>query len=127
MFFEEAAKKAKAVVGVDVSKLLLRKAKANASANVYLVQADADHLPFQNGTFKAVFSFTVLQNMPKPKKTLQEIRRLIKKGNRIVVTGLKKAFPQTSFHDLVEQSGMRIVSFNDEENINCYIAILTTD
>lgn len=127
MFFEEAAKKAEVVVGVDISKLLLRKAKTNALANVYVVHADADHLPFQDCSFNAVFSFTVLQNMPKPQKTLQEIRRVTKKGDRIVVTGLKKAFQQTSFHDLVEQSGMRIVAFHDKENINCYIAILAVD
>jgi ubiquinone/menaquinone biosynthesis C-methylase UbiE len=90
------------------------------------VQADADRLPFQEGTFDAIFSFTVLQNMPKPAKTLQEIKRVTTKGGKIAVTGLKKAFPQTTFHDLIETSGMQTTAFTDEQEINCYIAVLTT-
>ena len=125
MFFSEVAPKAKTVVGVDVSKQLLLKAKANAAANVDVVQADADHLPFRDATFNSAFSFTVLQNMPKPAKTLQEIKRATKKGGKIAVTGLKKAFPETSFHDMVDGSGMEIAVFVDEQEINCYIAVLT--
>jgi ubiquinone/menaquinone biosynthesis C-methylase UbiE len=126
MFFPEVAGRAKAVVGVDVSKKLLLKTKANAAANVYVVQADADHLPFQDSTFNAAFSFTVLQNMPKPAKTLQEIKHITKKGGKIAVTGLKKAFPETSFHDLIDGSGMQTAAFVDEQEINCYIAVLST-
>ncbi len=126
MFFPEVADTATAVVGVDVSKKLLLKAKANAADNVHVVQADADNLPFADATFDAAFSFTVLQNMPKPAKTLQEIKRTTKKHGRIAVTGLKKAFPETSFHDLVESSALEIATFVDEESINCYIAVLST-
>ena len=126
MFFPEVASKAETVVGVDVSRKLLLKAKANAAANVHVVQADADHLPFRDATFDAAFSFTVLQNMPKPAKTLQEIKRATKKGGKIAVTGLKKAFPETSFHDLIDDSEMTIAAFVDDETINCYIAVLST-
>lgn len=125
MLFPEVANRAKTVVGVDVSKGLLVKAKANAAANVHVVQADADHLPFREATFDAAFSFTVLQNMPKPAETLQEIKRVTKKGGKIAVTGLKKAFPETSFHDLVDGSGLELATFVDEQEINCYIAVLT--
>lgn len=125
MFFPEVAGRAEAVVGMDVSKQLLLKAKANPAVNVYVVQADADHLPFADATFDTSFSFTVLQNMPKPAKTLQEIKRATKKGGKIAATGLKKAFPETTFHDLVDGSGMAIESFVDEQEINCYIAVLT--
>jgi ubiquinone/menaquinone biosynthesis C-methylase UbiE len=126
MFFPEVAGRAKTVVGVDVSKKLLLKAKTNAASNVHVVQADADHLPFADSTFDAALSFTVLQNLPKPAKTLQEIKRATKKGRKIAVTGLKKAFPETSFHDLAEGSGLDIAAFVDEPEINCYIAVLST-
>ena len=99
--------------------------KANVAKNVHIVQADADHLPFQEGTFDVAFSFTVLQNMPKPAKTLRAIKRVTTKGGKIAVTGLKKAFPQTAFHDLIEASGMKTIAFADEKEINCYIAVLT--
>ncbi len=126
LFFPEVADKAGVVVGVDVSKKLLLKAKEHTDRNVHVVQADADHLPFKDGTFDATFSFTVLQNMPQPNKTLTELKRVTARCGKIAITGLKKAFPQTQFHDLIESSGMKTVAFADEEAINCYIAILTT-
>jgi ubiquinone/menaquinone biosynthesis C-methylase UbiE len=126
LFFSSVADRAEFVVGVDVSGKLLLKAKKCAAKNVFVVQADADHLPFQEGSFNETVSFTVLQNMPKPEKTMQEIKRVTVKGGKVAVTGLKKAFPQTSFYDLIETIGMQIAAFIDEEEINCYIAILTT-
>jgi len=126
LFFPKISGKAELVVGIDVSKKLLLKAKQHAAGNVYVVQADADHLPILDCAFDTAFSFTVLQNMPKPANTLLEIKRVIKKGGKIVVTGLKKAFPQTAFHDMIEIiSGMQTTAFYDEEAINCYIAVLT--
>jgi malonyl-CoA O-methyltransferase len=125
LFFEQVTGKAKLVVGVDISHGLLLKAKRHAAKNVFIVQADADHLPLRDGVFDAVFFFTVLQNMPNPAETLTEIKRLTRAGGRIVLTGLKKAFGFQKFMDLVENSGLKLVAFVDEETINCYIAVLT--
>lgn len=125
LFFSTVADRANIVVGVDVSRKLLLKAKKCAAKNVFVVQADADHLPFQECTFNATVSFTVLQNMPKPEKTMQEIKRVTARGGKVAVTGLKKAFPQTSFNDVIETCGMQIAAFIDDEEINCYIAVLT--
>jgi demethylmenaquinone methyltransferase/2-methoxy-6-polyprenyl-1,4-benzoquinol methylase len=114
------------VVGVDVSRKLLLKAKEQTSAfgNVSILQADADHLPFNDRFFDAVFAFTVLQNMPKPSKTLSELKRIVKFSGRVVVTGLKKAFPLNQFMDALENSGLKLAAFVDEEAVNCYIAVL---
>ena len=80
-------------MGVDISRELLLKAKEQASReNVFVLQADADHLPFREWFFEVVFAFTVLQNMPKPPETLVEFKRVAKLGGCVVVTGLKKAF-----------------------------------
>ena len=95
LFFKQIASQADMVVGVDVSRKLLLKAKKQAGTfgNVFVLQADADHLPFTEGFFEVVFAFTVLQNMPNPPETLGEFKRVAKLGGRVVVTGLKKAFP----------------------------------
>jgi ubiquinone/menaquinone biosynthesis C-methylase UbiE len=126
LFFKEIATQAGLVIGVDVSRKLLFKAKERGSAlsNVAVLQADTDQLPFRDGLFGAVFAFTVLQNVPKPTETLKELKRVVKKGNKIVVTGLKKAFPLTSFIDLLDGSGLIVAAFVDDESINCYVAIL---
>ncbi len=127
LFFSEVAVQAGLVVGVDVSSKLLLKAKKQAKCfgNVFVLQADADHLPFQVGFFNFVFSFTVLQNMPKPAETLDEFKRVTKLEGKVVVTGLKKAFSLNTFMDVLEGSGLKMVSFIDRESLNCYVAVLT--
>lgn len=126
LFFNQVADQADLVVGVDVSSKLLAKSKEQISAfqNVFVLQADADHLPFREGFFDNVFAFTMLQNMPKPAETLSEIKRVAKLGSRVVVTGLKKAFPLNIFMDVLESSGLKVVSFVDDEAVNCYVAVL---
>jgi ubiquinone/menaquinone biosynthesis C-methylase UbiE len=128
LFFKEVATQADIVASIDISRKLLLKAKEQAKSldNVFVLQADADHLPFRDGFFGAVFAFTVLQNMPKPPKTLNELKRVVKGDGRVVVTGLKKAFPLTAFMDVLDGSGLKLVSFVDDEAVNCYVAVLAT-
>ena len=128
LFFREINSQSGMIVGVDISRKLLLKAKeqANSLGNVLVLQADADHLPFKNSLFDVVFAFTMLQNMPKPAETLKEITRVAKIDGRVVVTGLKKAFPLNMFIDILEDSGMNIISFVGNEDLKCYIATLTT-
>ena len=127
LFFSQIATQADIVVGVDIARKLLFKAKEQARtlSNVFVLQADADHLPFRAEFFDAVFAFTVLQNMPKPSETLDELKRVTKSNGRLVVTGLKKAFSLDGFMDVLEGSGLRVVSFVDNETVNCYVAVLT--
>ena len=126
LFFSHIAAQAEAVVGVDVSRKLLLKAKEQARAfgNVFVLQADADNLPFRDGFFDDVFAFTVLQNMPKPPETLCELKRVAKLAARVVVTGLKKAFPLELFMDVLENSRLKLAVFVDDEAVNCYVAVL---
>ena len=125
LFFSYVADKAHTVVGVDLSRKLLFKAKvtANSFDNVHVVQADADHLPFKQVLFDVVFSFTMLQNMPAPKKTLLEFKRQTMVGGKLVITGLKKAFGLTAFLNLFEVNELRLLEFIDEQTLNCYIAV----
>ena len=74
--------------------------------------------------FDVVFAFTVLQNMPEPSETLNELKLVAKLGGRVVVTGLKKAFSLNAFMDILESAGLRIVSFVDKEDLKCYVAVL---
>jgi ubiquinone/menaquinone biosynthesis C-methylase UbiE len=128
LFFSEVTPQSKIVVGLDISRKLLLKAKAQAdgSKNVLVLQADADHLPFKDGSFDVVFAFTVLQNMPKPIATLKEFKRATKLGGRVVITGLKKAFSIHAFMDTLEGSSMKMISFVDNKELKCYIATLAT-
>jgi len=127
LFFSHAAEQTKMVVGMDVSHGLLLKAKDQAKRfeNVFLVQSDADHLPFKEDFFGAAVAFTMLQNIPNPAKTITELRRTVKTGGKVVVTGLKKAFTLSEFMDILENSKLTLTTFIDEEALNCHVAILT--
>lgn len=127
LFIQQVTDKASMVVGVDISLKLLHKAKSQAKPfqNAFILQADADHLPFSDGFFERIYAFTMLQNMPKPSRTLQELKKVAKKEGRVVVTGLKKAIPLEKFMDLLETSGLEVKDFIDDEAVNCYVAVLT--
>ncbi len=123
MFFNQVACKAESVIGVDISRGLLHLAKERAKTchNIFLIQADADHLPLRGNLFSHVFAFTVLQNMPKPVQTLQELKLVSKKDACFVVTGLKAAVSLEAFGEILEDAGLRTFSLRDEEALRCYV------
>ena len=125
LLFKHVAAKAKTTVGVDASRRLLAQAKESAGdfPNVHLIRADADHLPFKDGCFGLVFAFTVLQNMPKPLETVNEVKRVAKPDASLVVTGLKKAFSLDAFKNLLQRACLRLVSLEDVDALKCYVAV----
>jgi malonyl-CoA O-methyltransferase len=127
LFFSHVEAQANLVVGVDISRKLVLKANQQASAfkNVFVLQADADHLPFTDAFFDEIFSFTLLQNMPQPSETLNEFKRIAKQGGKVAVTGLKKAIPIDRFMDILEDTGLSTVTFVDREDLKCYVAVLS--
>lgn len=125
LLFPLISSKVSLVVGVDVSRELLFMAKKEGNeSNIHLVQADADHLPFQIGRFNIVFAFTVLQNMPSPLRTLKQIRLVTKKEGKAIVTGLKKTFSIKAFFEILKKSGFDIISLEDVAGLKDYIAIM---
>ena len=88
MLLDELSKRCKFVIGVDVSAEMLNLARRRADA--MLVRADADQLPFADSSFDAAVSVTLLQNMPDPAVTMQELARVVKPNGIIVVTTLKR-------------------------------------
>jgi ubiquinone/menaquinone biosynthesis C-methylase UbiE len=128
LLFSFVTDKARLTVGIDISKKTLmqalRRIRDLKISNVFLVQADMDSMPFDTGVFDRIFSMTVLQNSPKPAKTLAEIRRVGKKDVVFVITGLKSIFSKVAFRRLLKNAGMRIVAFEDKD-LKCYVAIGT--
>lgn len=124
LLFNHVAEKAETIVGVDISRKILLQAKERSRrfANVHLIWADADNLPFSNQVFSHVFAMTLIQNMPNPIKTLKEIERVTKNDAVIVVTGLKKKFSLDGFERLLSKIGLGIIEVKNE-NLKCYVAI----
>lgn len=125
LLFSHVEGKAQTIVGIDFSRMLLLQAKERAQEfrNVHLVQADADHLPFKDQSFCSAFAFTVLQNLPIPLHTLEEIKRITERDAYIVVTGLKKAFSLQAFKVFLRNTGLQVVYLEDSA-VKCYIAVM---
>ena len=116
LLFDYATKRAKTIVGLDISRETLLKAKKRAkkSSKIHLIFADADNMPFKKGVFNHVFSITLMQNMPDPIVTLKEIKRVTKEDAFIVITGLKKKFSNETFNRLLRDANLRVIESRSE-------------
>lgn len=125
LLFEHVVKNAQFIVGIDISRGLLSEAnkKAKTCQNTALVQGDSDNSPLRNETFDFVFAVTVMQNVPSPKVTLNEIRRVSKSNAKIIVTGLKKSFTEKDFIHTLEQAHLRIRSTRADDSLKDYVCI----
>jgi SAM-dependent methyltransferase len=98
------------------------------------IVADAHFIPFKENIFDTVISLEVLEHLHAPSKGLMEIRRVLKKGGKLVIsvpnitewrrilsinrhptiinrreTGHRQAWDAIAFHHLADLTGLRIV------------------
>ena len=68
------------IIGVDISKEMLLKAKTKLRRrnNCEVVLADIQHLPFKNSSLDAIVSINVLYQLPEPNKFIEESYRVLK-------------------------------------------------
>jgi len=115
---------AELIVGVDVSRGLLQEARKKArSHNVLLVLADADNMPFADHVFDVVLAITLLQNMPNPRSTLDEVKRVSKQTGPIVVTGLKKQFAKEDFAEMLNCADLTIGTLKLDDKNREYVCV----
>jgi len=124
LLFPYIANRVHFLIGIDISQKLLKKARTHKKhyPNTHILLADADHLPFPNQTFHTTFAITLLQNIPNPSTTLQEIRRVGKEHSTIAVTGLKKEFTKKTFTTALEKAKLEISILKTDDDLKDYIA-----
>lgn len=125
LFIQRIAKLGCTIVGVDHSKKMLEETKRECSylINVSLICGDADFLPLRENMFDKVFAFTLLQNMPEPRKTILEMIRVARIDSDLVLTAQKKIFTKERFMQLLGEIDLSVVKFFDDEGLKDYIAI----
>lgn len=77
------------VVGVDIAEGMVRETAERAEVeapNLVAVQADAHHLPFDDGSFRAVVCTNGLQVMPGLMPSVTEMERVLAPGGRLYVS-----------------------------------------
>ena len=114
MFFDELSRHAELLVGVDASLEMLRVANVRRG-EAALALADADQLPFADGSFDAVASVTLLQNMPDPAATVREVARVLRPGGHAILTILKRKRSRGELEGWVRQAGMNPISSGEIE------------
>lgn len=69
---------------LELSKEMVRRARHRATVQK-ITQADAEKLPFADGSFDAAFATLVFCSIPDPRKAFEELRRVVRRGGRIVL------------------------------------------
>lgn len=83
--------------------ILARQIQSAGIANVREVQADAQALPYADHSFDGAFLITVLGEIPSPATALQELRRVLKPGGRLVIGEIVADPDFVSLASLIEQ------------------------
>ena len=77
------------VIGIDLSPKMLEKAKIKQNElrnkNITLLEMDAENLKFKDNSFDCIVCTFVLCSVPDPIKVLKEMKRVCKKGGKIVM------------------------------------------
>jgi ubiquinone/menaquinone biosynthesis C-methylase UbiE len=90
-FAKEARGRVVEYYGVDVSPVLLERARANLTSvsdecRIHLAQCDIDQvLPFEDGFFDAVTCIAVLEHVMNPPSVIDEIHRVLKANGVFVL------------------------------------------
>jgi ubiquinone/menaquinone biosynthesis C-methylase UbiE len=84
------AKRARTVVGGDLSEPLLRRAHQHYQGKVPLVQLDAHALPFKDASFDVVILFEAIYYLAKPQKCIDECRRVLRREGILLISSANK-------------------------------------
>jgi 2-polyprenyl-3-methyl-5-hydroxy-6-metoxy-1,4-benzoquinol methylase len=74
------------ISGVDISEMLLEKARANGYARVQRVDASTERLPFPDGSFDLVFSGECIEHVVDTDWVLCEINRVLRPAGELIMT-----------------------------------------
>jgi SAM-dependent methyltransferase len=72
-------------VGVDFSLSAVECAAASAGGYAEFFSADAQNLPFREGTFDIAMSYGVIEHVTEPERMVSEMTRVLKPGGRLLI------------------------------------------
>jgi len=87
------------VAGVDPSAEMLDVARRKLAGNITLEQGWAEALPFPDESFDVIVSCSAFHFCREPARALEEFRRVLKPGGRIVVTDWCDDYLTCRIHD----------------------------
>jgi ubiquinone/menaquinone biosynthesis C-methylase UbiE len=118
------------LVGIDISEQMLVQARHKLGyANVTFRQATASRLPFPDQSFDVIVSANAFHYFPEPETALQEMKRVLKPGGKVVIldwckdfflcrlcdwvlqrldSAYQQCYTEAELHTLLETAGFRI-------------------
>lgn len=69
------------IIGLDISEGMLKYARKRIPQ---VTKGDAQNLPFGDEIFDCVFARALLHHLPEPERGVREIKRVLKKGGRVI-------------------------------------------
>jgi ubiquinone/menaquinone biosynthesis C-methylase UbiE len=95
------------IIGVDLSEEMLILGRKNIAAagfadRITLFHVDAKGMPFEDGTFDAVVSNSIVHHIPDPNHCFKEIVRLAKPGGAIFIRDLFRPKDKFTLDQIVE-------------------------
>jgi len=81
---EDIAKASRFAVGADISAWAIARAKKRFP-NISFVIADSENLPFRKGAFEIVINTGLIQYLENPYPTVNETKRILKKGGKTII------------------------------------------
>lgn len=90
----EIAKYFKKIVGLDLSRGMLKKAKkkiinqnpTSNNINVTFIGGDAENIPFKDSSFDCVMSINMLEHLDNIHKAVEEMKRVVKSDGKIIIS-----------------------------------------
>jgi ubiquinone/menaquinone biosynthesis C-methylase UbiE len=79
------ASRVREVVAVELDEELAARARADAPANVEVIVADGEHLPFETASFDVAGTLRTLHHTPRPELLVAELARVTRPGGTILV------------------------------------------
>lgn len=92
----------------DISFNMLIEGKKKHKAN-HFICADSDHLPFKENRFDKIICASVIQNVPYPQKTLQEIYISLRCQGILILTALIKLFSDTKIKEIMHKAHFSVL------------------
>jgi ubiquinone/menaquinone biosynthesis C-methylase UbiE len=125
LFIEYLGNANSEIFGLDTSIECLKIAngKLRNRENVFLICGDSDFMPFASSSFDGGVAFTLIQSIPNPLRTLEEIIRVLKRDAPLIISSLKKGTSLNRFEALLHSANLKLVKLVDGENLKDYIAI----
>ncbi len=110
------ANNVKKLYGIDLSGLMIKKAKKKLSYNAVLKTAGVENIPFKDNFFDYVFSFESFHHFSDPDIAIKEMRRVLKKNGKLIIADIDFYFFSKLFEKL-EPGCVKIYNKNDFKDL----------